>query len=361
MQWENESHVKLYRREAGSFALLPLYARALAGELLKFVDDDGRIFLGTREPWAAIARLCGATAGDRRLLRSHVVALLDDGYLTVVGSHLVIRNFARAQREPSSTATRTELDGDANEDRTGREPDANESRTSRERTTKTEPSARTLVDDDRQGPPSRVRSASDLGSASGEDRIQSQNNNNSGGGEASSVPAHGYSAKPAPRRVAGPAAGHPAGVQVGDSVRRRGSHQPLPTAAQGASPALVPSTPDAAAILTRLTSHPTLHAVANAAFADLIAGDLQPGTKPLSCALESIDAAAKIAANYLALNQKEKTQDELATLVRGFATRPKPEPRAGGGRGRSAPLQGGPSCLVESLAQPPPPQTEALV
>jgi hypothetical protein len=127
MRWDRESWVKLYRREEGSFALLPLYARALAGELLKFADEAGRIYVGAREPWEAIAKLCGATTGDRRLLRQHVPMLIEDRYLVADGEYLVVRNLAKAQRrtkpEPTTSEPGTnEREHEATDERTDNEP-----------------------------------------------------------------------------------------------------------------------------------------------------------------------------------------------------------------------------------------------
>lgn len=116
---------KLFTREQGTFALLPLYVRALGAELLKFCDDDGRIPLGGMAPWAAVARVAGATASDRRLLKKHIKMLLDDGYLVLESDHLVIRNMPVAQgRKRDATATRTVHEPDASGARVVHEPDA---------------------------------------------------------------------------------------------------------------------------------------------------------------------------------------------------------------------------------------------
>jgi len=144
MRWERESWIKLYRREVGSFALLPLYVRALAGELLKFADDAGRLYIGQREPWEAIAKLCGATTGDRRLLRQHIPLLIADKYLIPDGEYLVIRNLTSAQRRGPKPGgdERTVDDGepDTNRERTGASDELteNESSTNQQRT-KNEP------------------------------------------------------------------------------------------------------------------------------------------------------------------------------------------------------------------------------
>lgn len=93
--------VKLWREERGSFAQLPLYTRALAAELLKVADEDGRIELGSRSPAEAICWLLGATRSDRRLLSRDVALLLDDGYLThdEEGHALVITAWSEWQSE----------------------------------------------------------------------------------------------------------------------------------------------------------------------------------------------------------------------------------------------------------------------
>ncbi len=80
-RYRHEGWRKLYVREEGSFAQLPLYTRALAGQLLKLCDSQGKIACHGKEPWAAIAWRTGATRGDRRMLKRDVGLLLDDGYI----------------------------------------------------------------------------------------------------------------------------------------------------------------------------------------------------------------------------------------------------------------------------------------
>lgn len=160
MRWELEPWRKLYRREEGSFALLPLYVRSLAAELLKFVDDDGRFFVGSHEPWEAIARTCGATTGDRRMLRQHVPMLLTDGYLVRDGDYIRIRNLRPAQgrgrkrveHEPDANRTRAESEPSASGERTEHEPE----RVEHEPDAKSESSAR-----NDSGPPLVRASASE--------------------------------------------------------------------------------------------------------------------------------------------------------------------------------------------------------
>lgn len=98
LRWRSEGWRKLYVREEGSFAQLPLYVRALAAELLKAADSRGRIECRGKEPWRAIAWRMGATRGDRRMLQRDIPLLIKDGYLVVdpATGDVIIRNFLSA-------------------------------------------------------------------------------------------------------------------------------------------------------------------------------------------------------------------------------------------------------------------------
>jgi hypothetical protein len=137
MRWRYERWVKLYTKEEGSFAQLPLYVRALAAMLLKLADQDGCIHLGGKEPWLAIAFQLGADASDRRLLRKHLPVLIADGYLVQEGHDLFVRNFTVAQ----TGVDRVKLEPSATETRLEHEPCANEARVVRERCTTDESTA----------------------------------------------------------------------------------------------------------------------------------------------------------------------------------------------------------------------------
>ncbi len=127
---------KLYCVEKGSFAGLPLYVRALAAELLKYTDDEGRIWVSEGDPIPSLVRRMGAHQGDTRLLRKHIPELLADGYLVREGGYLIIRNQTeaqggrppsgptRARREPDASPTRGEHEVSTSLTRGGREPDA---------------------------------------------------------------------------------------------------------------------------------------------------------------------------------------------------------------------------------------------
>lgn len=95
--------VKLWRDERGSFAQLPLYCRALAAEILKIADAEGRIELGGKAPHEAIAFALGADRSDRRLLAKHLPMLIADGYLEHVEDALIVVGWARWQSPDPTT------------------------------------------------------------------------------------------------------------------------------------------------------------------------------------------------------------------------------------------------------------------
>jgi hypothetical protein len=83
--------------DEGDFALLPLYARAIATQIEKYADTYGRIFIGTVDPVTAIARLGGATTGDRRVLRKDVPFLIERGVLGVADGYIYLLRFDPAR------------------------------------------------------------------------------------------------------------------------------------------------------------------------------------------------------------------------------------------------------------------------
>jgi hypothetical protein len=98
LQWKREPWRKLYVREEGSFAALPLLARALAAELIKICDDHGIIRTGGRPVANAVAFQLGADQGDRRVLPRLLESLFADKYLVLESNGDVrIRNFRSAQ------------------------------------------------------------------------------------------------------------------------------------------------------------------------------------------------------------------------------------------------------------------------
>lgn len=138
LRWKYETWRKLYQREEGTFAQLPLYTRAIAAELIKFVDSHGRLPLGGRDPASAVAFQAGATRSDRRLLKRDIPALIADGYLEIDGEFLVIRNFTPAQegRDRVATDPRRSNDGSTTEQRQGHDGSTTGSRQRNDSATK---------------------------------------------------------------------------------------------------------------------------------------------------------------------------------------------------------------------------------
>lgn len=110
----------LWRAEGGSFAQLPLIARALFSEILKLTDDEGVIDLGGKEPTDAIAFALGADRNDRRALSKYVPMLLADGCLCREGDHLIAPSFERWQPKTKAPRKPPRLP------RTNHEPTTNE-------------------------------------------------------------------------------------------------------------------------------------------------------------------------------------------------------------------------------------------
>jgi hypothetical protein len=143
LRWKYETWRKLYVREEGTFAQLPLYTRALAKQLLTLCDRDGRIPLGGKSPADAVAFQCGANRGDRRMLKRDIPSLISDGYLIEKDGFLVIRNFHPAQEghDRAPTDPPSSNDGATTEQRHGHDPSTTEPRQSNDNATKQEPSA----------------------------------------------------------------------------------------------------------------------------------------------------------------------------------------------------------------------------
>lgn len=136
--------VKLWKEETGAFAQLPFLTRAVASELLKFLDDDGRMYCGTKHPGDALAFVAGATRGDRRVMRTAIDQLIEVGHLRVRNGWLEAAKYGRwqygreesepvteaslATPEPTSTGDEPATNGDER-DTNGHEPATNGQRT----------------------------------------------------------------------------------------------------------------------------------------------------------------------------------------------------------------------------------------
>lgn len=98
--------IKFYLHPSAQWELLPLSARGLGDELLRYADRaTGSIALG-KESLSALCRLLGAHPRERRRVKEDLEALKADGFCAVSDDGvLVIRNYLRAQ---SSVAPVTE-------------------------------------------------------------------------------------------------------------------------------------------------------------------------------------------------------------------------------------------------------------
>ncbi len=106
MDWSREPWRKLYTRRDAEWLSMPLSARGLADELLKYTDDEGRIFIGSEPAGRALSRLLGAHAHEYRRVSSDVATLLLNGFVVSSEKYLRIRNYVEAQERRSSAAER---------------------------------------------------------------------------------------------------------------------------------------------------------------------------------------------------------------------------------------------------------------
>lgn len=104
MRWEVETWRKLYVRVDAKWLRLPVSARGLANELLKYCDDEGRIDIGDDPPGLAIAYLLSARPGEHKRIAQDVDLLLssEHAFLLREPRALVIRNFQQAQGRKGS-------------------------------------------------------------------------------------------------------------------------------------------------------------------------------------------------------------------------------------------------------------------
>jgi hypothetical protein len=110
MRWESEKWRKLYRRVDAAWARLPVLARGLGSELLKYADDDGRIPVREDEQTGeAVCCLMGARRAEWKAIEACVQALLDDGYIVREAGAILIRNFAKAQARSTGAERQARL------------------------------------------------------------------------------------------------------------------------------------------------------------------------------------------------------------------------------------------------------------
>lgn len=99
--------IKFYLHPSAQWELLPLSARGLGDEILRYVDrGTGTIALG-KKPVEALCRLLGAHPRERRRVTEDLEALKADGFCSVSEDGvLVVRNYLRAQSAVSPVTER---------------------------------------------------------------------------------------------------------------------------------------------------------------------------------------------------------------------------------------------------------------
>lgn len=89
---------KLWTRPSATWELLPLSARGLGDELIRYCDEQGRITRpSTMQPHEVCARLLRAHHSEMRRVKADLEALVADGFVVVTNDALVVRNFIEAQ------------------------------------------------------------------------------------------------------------------------------------------------------------------------------------------------------------------------------------------------------------------------
>ena len=78
---------KVLARSPSAWDRLPLMARGLASELLRHVDEYGRIFAGHEDPVEVIWRLLACHRYERRTVRKMFTELVDGGFVVVAEDH----------------------------------------------------------------------------------------------------------------------------------------------------------------------------------------------------------------------------------------------------------------------------------
>lgn len=107
-QWWREQWRKLYTKVDAQWLALPVSARGLADELLKYADEEGRLCRSDIEGGipAEIARILGARRNEYKRIADDIEALTKDTFLVVVDGWLCIRNYVAAQERLSPEALR---------------------------------------------------------------------------------------------------------------------------------------------------------------------------------------------------------------------------------------------------------------
>lgn len=100
--WSHETRRYIYRTPDPKWLRMRAGSRALAAELLRWVDDDGALYLrDDEEVWQGVSRIIQAHRSEAEWVKRGVHDLITDGHLTPSGSpstdRVAIRNFKVAQ------------------------------------------------------------------------------------------------------------------------------------------------------------------------------------------------------------------------------------------------------------------------
>ncbi len=105
MKWEQETWRKLYVRVDAKWLSLPVSARGLGSELLKYADDNGELHLGSDPPGVAVAFLLSARPKEHRRIAEDLDLLMspEHRFMVQIGPGAYrIRNFVDAQAKSGS-------------------------------------------------------------------------------------------------------------------------------------------------------------------------------------------------------------------------------------------------------------------
>ena len=90
--------VKLWCEEKGDFSRLPVLYRGFAGQILKFVDQNGELDIGTEStPAQELGRIMGAGTKERRALVPIINALVKVGCITINNGVLRVAGWSETQ------------------------------------------------------------------------------------------------------------------------------------------------------------------------------------------------------------------------------------------------------------------------
>lgn len=103
MDWVSERYVRLYCRDTATWLALKFAGQAMVMQLLRVVDDEGRLDLGDFEAWEFTARLFDA---PEDIAREGIAVALRLGVIRQEGSVLSIPKFKSAQSAVKTGAQR---------------------------------------------------------------------------------------------------------------------------------------------------------------------------------------------------------------------------------------------------------------